>query len=132
MIVNPLNKIDSHSRTGTGSCPPNAPNNCQSNEGAEIYVFPTIGTSSCPANAPNNCQGDGIFISLDQVRSTTEDASPACVAMYGPDIKTSALGTANTCDLLFQDHLTDTLLGKWSDLKCNQRTHSLLCNLGRY
>ena len=90
------------------------------------------GTQSCPGGAAGcGSERDGIFISLDQVRATTEDASPACVAMYGPEIKSSALlGQSNTCDLLFQDHTTDALLGKWSDLKCNQRTHSLICNLG--
>ena len=98
-----------------------------------IFGHPNTGTQSCPASSGGaaGCRSDGIFISLDQVRATTEDASPACVAMYGPEIKSSALlGQSNTCDLLFQDHTTDALLGKWSDLKCNQRTHSLICNLG--
>ena len=94
------------------------------------FGHPNSGTQSCSGGAAG-CQGDGIFISLDQVRATTEDASPACVALYGPNIKNSVLsGQSNTCDLLFQDHTVDALLGKWSDLKCNQRTHSLICNLG--
>ena len=97
------------------------------------FVQTNFGTQSCPTQSggADGCQGDGIFISLDQVRATTEDASPACVALYGPNIKNSVLsGQSNTCDLLFQDHTVDALLGKWSDLKCNQRTHSLICNLG--
>lgn len=104
LIVNPSNKID----IGHGA----------------------MGTTSCPNG--QTCQSTGIFVDFDLIRSTTEDASPACVAMYGPDIKSTATSSqANTCDLLFEDHTTSgTLLGKWTDLKCNQRTRSLMCNLG--
>ena len=90
-----------------------------------------MGTASCPDG--KTCTTTGIFVNFDLIRSTTADASPACVAMYGPDIKSTTTVQANTCGLLFEDHTAaGTLLGKWSDLKCNQRTRSLICNLGIY
>ena len=89
-----------------------------------------IGTDSCSQGA-NQCKATGIFLSFDLVRATTADASPACMAMYGPDITDAAKsGETNTCDLLFKNHDTDSLLAKWTDLKCNQRTRSQICNLG--
>ena len=122
---------------------------CETTDTASLFVNPSNvisfghpkkGTQSCPASSggASGCgsERDGIFISYDRVYATSSSstnivASPACVAMYGPVIKYSAfLGQSNTCDLLFQDPTTDALVGKWSDLNCNQGTRSLICNLG--
>ena len=102
------------------------------NPGNQITRDTPVGTGAAVCSqGVNGCKATGIFLSFDLVRATTADASPACMAMYGPDITDAAKsGETNTCDLLFKNHDTDSLLAKWTDLKCNQRTRSQICNLG--
>ena len=84
------------------------------------------------ACATSNCLDSAIFLNLKEVRTSTTSKS-ACIAMYGPDLRTDATSgnQVNTCGYLFQDHTTDTLLGKWTDLDCNQKTYSLICDLSK-
>ena len=84
------------------------------------------------ACAASNCKDSAIFLNLQEVRTSTTSNS-ACIAMYGPDLRTDATSgnQVNTCGYLFQDHTTDTLLGKWTDLDCNQKTYSLICDLSK-
>ena len=97
-----------------------------------LDIVSKIGIDSCSTGAASGCTNKGIFVSFDLIKATTEDASPACTAMFGPDIISAAQSgqDINTCSKFFQDHTTDTLLGKWADLKCNQKTRALVCNLG--
>ena len=103
--------------------------------GSEFANFGTL----CPKD--EDCSGavDTIFVNFDRVLTATTDATPACMAMYGPnidveEIENSSDGGYDQCGLLF-DLLSDetgaeTLdYAKWVDLKCNQRTRALICTM---
>ena len=99
--------------------------------------------SSCPKG--RNCGGavDTIFVDLDLILATTSEATPACMAMYGPnineeEIQNSSEENYDQCGVLFdlQEDRTGAETydyAKWVDLKCNQRTRSLICTiLGKF
>ena len=98
---------------------------------------------TCPKG--KDCTGNvkTIFVDLDRILEVTSDATPACMAIYGPNIdetevENSSDGNYDQCGLLF-DLRINPLAGpqsfkyaKWVDLKCNQRTRALMCSiLGR-
>ena len=71
---------------------------------------------------------------IDLVKANTPDATPACMALLGPKVD-EHIKDANfdQCGLLF-DFQTDNGeekydYAKWMDLKCSQRTRSLMCTL---
>ena len=79
---------------------------------------------------------DTIFVDLDLILATTSEATPACMAMYGPNIVEEELSRPyyDQCGLLFdlQSDISgaETLgYAKWVDLKCNQRTRALICTM---
>ena len=87
--------------------------------------------TTCPEN--KNCSGnvDTIFIDLDFVLTTTSEATPACMAIYGSNIDESEIensydGKYDQCGLLFD---LGYEYAKWVDLKCNQRTRALMCSI---
>ena len=74
------------------------------------------------------------IVSFDLVKATTPDATPACMALLGPKVD-QHIKDANfdQCGLLF-DFQSDNGeekydYAKWMDLKCSQRTRSLMCTL---
>ena len=77
-----------------------------------------------------------LFADFDLIKETTEEASPACMAILGMrlsnDVPTSGVVDAeyNVCSVLFSEYED---YGKWFDLKCNQRTRAQICTLrGKY
>ena len=81
-----------------------------------------------------------IFVDLDRILEVTSDATPACMAIYGPnidesEIKNSSDGNHDQCKLLFDLRVNQIVdpqsfkYAKWVDLKCNQRTRALMCTI---
>ena len=68
-----------------------------------------------------------LFVDFELIKSSTADASPACMAMYGPTLTTGLSDghipkDFNLCDFAFGGDY-----GRWVDLKCNQRTRAQFC-----
>ena len=85
--------------------------------------------SSCANGAIND-----LFVSFDLVKASTNDATPACMALLGPNVNDAELkdATYDQCSLLFDFQLDATGAetydyAKWIDLKCNQRSRALMC-----
>ena len=86
---------------------------------------------------PPKCNGaiNDLFVSFDLVKATTNDATPACMALLGPNVNDEEIGKEDydQCSLLF-DFQTDATgaetydYAKWIDLKCNQRSRSVICS----
>ena len=92
--------------------------------------------SSCATGAINN-----LFVSFDLVKATTNDATPACMALLGPSVNDAALKESDydQCSLLFDFEREEGKgvesydYAKWIDLKCNQRSRALMCStLGKF
>ena len=130
-LVNPENRVNLGDRPGNSSCKINNNNvlTCNDNPVVEPHNPYDVVEDACAAS---NCKDSAIFLNLQEVRTSTTSNS-ACIAMYGPDLRTDTTSgnQVNTCSYLFQDHTTDTLLGKWTDLDCNQKTYSLICDLSK-
>ena len=126
-FVNPENTFNLGDKPETGSCVPGF--TCNDTLMVEPHNPYDVVEDACAAS---NCKDSAIFLNLQEVRTSTTSNS-ACIAMYGPDLRTDATSgnQVNTCGYLFQDHTTDTLLGKWTDLDCNQKTYSLICDLSK-
>ena len=80
-----------------------------------------------------DCSGsvDNIFVDFDRVLTITSEATPACMAMYGPDIDAEEIrrSSYDQCGILFDLHSETINYAKWVDLKCNQRTRALMCTM---
>ena len=100
-----------------------------------------VTTSFCAASDASLCLGNinSLFVSFDKVKNTTFDASPACMAMYGPNVDDERIATESAtgfgeydyCSLLF-DFKSDVETydyAKYFDLKCNQSTRALMCSI---
>ena len=83
------------------------------------------------------CEGaiNDLFVSFDLVKATTFDATPACMALLGPNVNNAEIGKSDydQCSLLFDFQLDATEAetydyAKWIDLKCNQRSRALICS----
>ena len=99
------------------------------------YVFDEPVTGTMCSDAPN-CNGaiNDLFVSFDIVKATTFDATPACMALLGPNVNTVAISQSDydQCSLLFDFQSDETGAetydyAKWIDLKCNQRSRALMC-----
>ena len=94
-------------------------------------------TGTMCSDPPKGCNGaiNDLFVSFDLVKATTFDATPACMALLGPNVNNAAIGEPNydQCSLLFDFQVVDTGAetydyAKWIDLKCNQRSRALICS----
>ena len=84
-----------------------------------------------------NCKGNvnSLFVSFDLVKATTTDATPACMALLGPNVDDEHIKETeyDQCSLLFDFQRPEGTgaesydYAKWIDLKCNQRTRALMC-----
>ena len=94
----------------------------------------------CAETTDGSCSGHNpLFLDYKFVLSSTEDALPACMAMYGPQFLSNLInnndgGTSFTyCSSMFQIETSsgdiDSHYLKWFDLKCNQKTRSQICSL---
>ena len=100
------------------------------------YSIPDDAATSTMCPDSSDCKGavNSLFVSFDLVKATTPDATPACMALLGPKVD-QHIKDANfdQCGLLF-DFQSDNGeekydYAKWMDLKCSQRTRSLMCTL---
>ena len=102
------------------------------------YSLPNeAATGTMCSDQVNGCKGaiNDLFVSFDLVKATTFDATPACMALLGPNVNTLAIGQSDydQCSLLFDFQLDATGAetydyAKWIDLKCNQRSRALICS----
>ena len=102
------------------------------------YVVDEAVTGTMCSNPPNGCNGaiNNLFVSFDLVKATTFDATPACMALLGPNVDNKEIGKPDydQCSLLF-DFQADATgaetydYAKWIDLKCNQRSRALICSI---
>ena len=101
------------------------------------YVFDESVTGTMCNGDPPMCDGaiNNLFVSFDLVKATTFDATPACMALLGPNVNDVAIGKSDydQCSLLFDFQLDSTGAetydyAKWIDLKCNQRSRALICS----
>ena len=101
-------------------------------------VTDAVTGTMCQDSTGDACKGaiNSLFVSFDVVKATTNDATPACMAMLGPNVNDEAIkGTDyDQCGLLFDFEREDGAgvesydYAKWIDLKCNQRSRSLMCS----
>ena len=90
-------------------------------------------------SSPPKCNGavNSLFVSFDLVKATTTDATPACMALLGPNVNDEAIKKTSfdQCNLLFDFKRPEGAgaesydYAKWIDLKCNQRTRALMCTM---
>ena len=125
----------------TSLCPDG--NECGGNVRSN-FAYTGLGNTNTLCSEGDGCRGfvDSIFVDLDRVLATTSPATPACMAIYGPDIDEKEIensfdGGYDQCGLLY-DIQTDSSFAelpfqyaKWVDLKCNQRTRALMCTILR-
>ena len=94
----------------------------------------------CGCNSKRKCKSSAnpLFLDFRAVLENTDEALPACLAMYGPQIRSSLIMPqfgVEECSELFETSLTQTETTqdpyylKWSDLKCNEKTRSQICTL---
>ena len=108
----------------------------------ENFIGSDLGNvdTSCPKDGNCGRAVDTIFVDFDFILTTTSEATPACMAMYGPnideeEIENSSDGNYDVCGVLYDLHTHTNsdaetyTYGKWVDLKCNQRTRALICTM---
>ena len=129
-------------------CGENSDFDCYESQDACKLTCPNsiIGTQAkenevgCAETTVGGCSGQNpLFVDYKYVLSSTEDALPACMAMYGPQFLSDLIeyndgGTSFTyCSSMFQIEISsediDSHYLKWFDLKCNQKTRSQICSL---
>ena len=86
-----------------GNCNDNVQNVLADSDFGDFDTF-------CPEN--QDCRGavNTLFVDFDRILTTTTDATPACMAMYGPnineaEIENSSDGNYDQCGVLFDFQL---------------------------
>ena len=100
-----------------------------------FVVTDAVTGTMCPTES--GCEGavNDLFVSFDLVKATTNDATPACMALLGPNVNDKAIAATDydQCGLLFDFERPEGTgaesydYAKWIDLKCNQRSRAIMC-----
>ena len=126
-------------------CSINEKFSCTQESGKEITRRPTFNirdeadtSSFCSSDDGCKAAVNSLFVNFDLVKATTFDASPACMAILGPDVDDTKIEAAteenpnyDECGLLFEFSASKETYdyAKYFDLKCNQRTRALMCSI---
>ena len=129
-FVNPTNSILWFNNPATKPTCPSGLSGCQDSTSFILKTNKVI-INAC---SNNDCSDSAIFLNLNAIKNSTSDSGSSCIAMYGSKLNDDAASgqTINTCSPLLQEQSSDSLLGKWTDVDCSQRTLSLICDLGRH